>query len=90
MSVPAGLSRDVVRSQFQEAQAQDRHENGHSYSGGLGMASGLLFVERTFENVVAAQSFLEDDCVKWEEARAVKRKLGRRRELPDRPAVVRV
>jgi hypothetical protein len=71
MSIPASLPRTEVTKQFQDAQNQDRYDNGHSYSGGLGMATGLLFEDKTFDNVDMASNYLVEACVKWEEARAV-------------------
>lgn len=75
ISIPASLPRQEVTKQFQQAQDQDRYENGHSYSGGLGMASGLKFEDKTFPSVREAEDYLMDACVKWEEARAVKHQM---------------
>lgn len=72
LSLPATLSEAEVQTKFAEAQDQDRYENGHSYSGGLGMASGLIFKDQTFPNVIEAEAFLDATCVKWQEALAVK------------------
>jgi len=62
-----------VRAIFEAAQEQDRHENGHCYSGGFGMATGLTF---SHSNVVytesGAEAFLVDNCEKWEDALAVR------------------
>lgn len=72
MSVPATLRRDQVESEFEKAQDQDRYENGHSYSGGFGMATGLKFHERAFDNAAAADDYLVDAAQKWADAIAVK------------------
>ena len=75
MSVPASKTEAEVRAEFQRAQDDDRYENGHSYSGGFGMATGLKFEGGpVFGNVVDAERHLQEHCVKWEEARAVKHK----------------
>jgi hypothetical protein len=62
-----------IKAKFAEVQENDRYENGHSYSGGFGMASGLEFVR---PNVVFtekdAATWLEDNCQKWEAALAVR------------------
>lgn len=72
MSLPGNLSREEVEKRFAEAQDQDRYENGHEYSGGFGMASGLTFEYRTFSSDDAAYDFLDETCRKWENAIAVK------------------
>ena len=73
MSVPTSHSREAVRQQFRAAQDADRYENGHSYSGGFGMATSLLFVEGLlFPSVTEAEHYLQEHCVKWEDAQAVK------------------
>jgi hypothetical protein len=67
-----GTPAEVKRT-FEDEQARDRHENGHSYSGGFGMASGLTFAR---PNVVFteedAYNWLFQNCEKWEAALAVK------------------
>lgn len=73
MSVPARFSEAEVRKQFEEAQDQDRYDNGHSYSGGFGMATGLKFIGGpVYGNVDDADKYLQDACQKWEEALAIK------------------
>ena len=64
-----------IAEKFRKDQEQDRYENGHSYSGGIGMASGLRF-ESAFEadDEEAAETWLDEHCVKWEDAVAVKLK----------------
>jgi hypothetical protein len=62
-----------VKRVFEQVQEEDRYENGHSYSGGFGMANGLTFVR---PNVVFtekdAEAWLDANCQKWEAALAVK------------------
>ena len=61
-----------IEKQFKAAQDEDRYENGHSYSGGLGMAPGLEFPRvPTFENEGDADQWLADNAVKWENALGV-------------------
>jgi hypothetical protein len=72
MSVKDG-SRDNIRKLFEAAQDKDRYENGHSYSGGFGMADGLKFDERSpFAGAREAEAWLDENCVKWENAIAVR------------------
>lgn len=72
MSVPATLTRKDIQKQFSEAQEQDRYENGHSYSGGFGMADGLAFRDNpTFPDCAAAEAWLSDNAQKWNAAIAV-------------------
>lgn len=62
-----------ARKAFEAAQDQDRYENGNSYSGGLGMASGLHFNdEPRFLTEDEADGWLSDNASKWEAAEAVK------------------
>lgn len=65
------LNKSEVERQFKSEQERDRHENGHSYSGGMGMAKGLNFESKTFENGEQACNYLEVTCKKWGPAIAV-------------------
>jgi hypothetical protein len=61
-----------VKAQFEDEQAQDRHENGHSYSGGFGMARGLVFPKTApFPGEETASAWLDENCQKWGPAVAV-------------------
>jgi hypothetical protein len=71
MTVVGTLTRNAVKEAFERAQESDRYENGHSYSGGFGMATGLEFEDKTFERYDDASSWLEENCNKWESAKAV-------------------
>ena len=58
-----------IKSQFEAEQDSDRHENGHSYSGGLGMAPGLTIDDsKTYDSEENAYDYLIDKCQKWENA----------------------
>jgi hypothetical protein len=73
MRLDGKLTTIEATREFHAAQDQDRYENGHMYSGGFGMATGLI-VDRpghTFERETAAAAYLHDACQKWEEARMV-------------------
>lgn len=72
MTLPGTLTRKEVRDRFELVQDQDRHENGHSYSGGFGMAEGLEFRENKFSTVNDAVEWLHDNAQKWEAALAVR------------------
>ena len=72
LTMPGTLTRIEVRSRFTDAQDQDRHENGHSYSGGIGMATGLEFREDKFPSIDAATDWLCDQAEKYEDALAVR------------------
>lgn len=66
--------RDQVKARkiFADKQASDRYENGHSYSGGIGMANGISFLpDHPFTDVDAADDWLSDNAEKWEAALAV-------------------
>ena len=64
-------TRNEVKAEFDKAVDQSRYEDGHSYSGCIGMAIGLIFEEKTFDDERAAADFLSEVCEKWKEARCV-------------------
>lgn len=68
------LSKAEVKAKFEAIQDADRHDNGHSYSGGLGMTSGLTFVDKqpTFATVDLALNWIQDEAEKWENALCVR------------------
>jgi hypothetical protein len=72
MTLSGSLSAAEVQEKFSRAQDDDRYENGHSYSGGFGMADGLEFETKEFENADAAYAWLDENCRKWKAAKAVK------------------
>lgn len=74
MSLPGNLSRKEVSGKFAAAQDRDRYENGHSYSGGFGMACGLKFGDGagSFQSCDAADDWLEEHTDKWSAAIAVR------------------
>ena len=75
MSLDGHLTKAQVTSAFESEQDQDRYENGHSYSGGFGMATGLIFeTGGAYPNHDAAYEYLDQNCQKWGEARAVRYK----------------
>lgn len=68
----ASTDKKIVEDAFDDAQSTDRYENGHSYSGGFGMATGLAFmVNEKFTSDDAADEWLEENAQKWGEALAV-------------------
>jgi hypothetical protein len=72
MTVPGSASREDVVKAFDQAQDQDRYENGHNYSGGFGMARGLTFESHTFYSRETAEEWLDRNAQKWESAIAVR------------------
>ena len=84
MRLDGDLDRKAVEDRFRQEQEQDRYENGHSYSGGIGMATGLEFRPtacaghaRPFPHLSDATEWLEENAEKWEAALAVRAKDGR-------------
>jgi hypothetical protein len=63
--------RASVKKQFEKLQENDRHENGHSYSGGFGMATGLEFAGYIATNESEAAIWLDAHCEKRETAKAI-------------------
>jgi hypothetical protein len=71
MQVPGDKTWNEVTDLFADVQDQDLYENGHSYSGGFGMARGLKRVNQTFDSSRMAERWLQENAQKWEEALAV-------------------
>ena len=65
------LTTAQVKLRFADDQDQDRAENGGSYSGGIGMAQGLVFVDKKFASINAAREWLDDNAEKFGPAIAV-------------------
>ena len=64
--------KTLIREQFEQIQEQDRYENGHSYSGGFGMAHGIEFLASpSFEAQEEADAYLAEHAEKWGPALAV-------------------
>lgn len=73
MTMPSDKTQAQVTADFEKIQEQDRYENGHSYSGGFGMANGIKFpTAPKFERDSDATEWLSEHCQKWEEAKAVR------------------
>lgn len=65
--------KNSVHANFQEEQEIDRYENGHCYSGGIGMAEGIRFLDdKQFGSVQEAEEWLIDEAQKWGPALAVR------------------
>ena len=65
--------KSTVWQLFQEEQEQDRYENGHCYSGGIGMAEGIRFLDdKKFGSVEEAEDWVVDQAQKWGPALAVR------------------
>jgi hypothetical protein len=50
---------------FRQEQEPDRYDNGHSYSGGFGMTTGLEFAKQTFTDETTATDWLEGLASAW-------------------------
>ena len=73
MEMDGNLSEYEVRAKFLLVQDNDRYENGHSYSGGFGQATGLKFSKHSvFGNAQRAREWVEGIVEKWEEALCVR------------------
>ena len=75
--MPGNIDRKIIEARFRDMQEQDRYENGHSYSGGWGMATGLEFRRETFETLSDAYEWLGEHAEKWGPALAIRAKDGR-------------
>ncbi|MDX5370347.1 MAG: hypothetical protein LPL29_13325 [Alphaproteobacteria bacterium] len=74
MVVRGDLPHKEVKAKFEAEQDQDRYENGHMYSGGLGMAHGLTFRDDVapFKTMDEAYEWVETEAEKWGPALAVR------------------
>ena len=61
-------TEEEVRKRFAELQDNCRYENGHSYSGGIGMLAGVSrkVYQTTTED--SAIDYIEENCEKWGQA----------------------
>lgn len=68
------LTEAQVKEKFENEQSVDRFENGHSYSGGFGMLTGVKFVKqgKVFKSISAAEDYISENQEKWGAAFAVK------------------
>lgn len=64
--------KETLQSAFDGRVQESRYEDGNSYSGEIGMATGLIIEDLEFASYDEAFAWLDDHCIKWEEARAVK------------------
>jgi hypothetical protein len=61
----------TIKAQFKSYQDEAAHDDGHSYSGRLNMCPGLDITTQTFETYDEAEEWLDENCKKWENAKAV-------------------
>jgi hypothetical protein len=57
--------KKVVSDRFEDIIEQDRYENGHSYSGSIGMCDGFKFSDTLFDSELSAEEWLEENARKW-------------------------
>ena len=55
----------LIMDRFARMQKEDLYENGHSYSGGIGMCDGITNTRKKFEDEDEAEEWLEDNAQKW-------------------------
>lgn len=65
-------TKEDVQKHYEEARERDLYENGHSYSGGLGMTPGLSFDTYEAPNADEATLWLDKHCNKWDNAVAIR------------------
>ena len=65
-AVKSKRNQNNIQDLFRSEQESDLHENGHSYSGGIGMLDGRIRWEsRTFKTEDEAYEYLSDKHQKW-------------------------
>jgi hypothetical protein len=70
------LSFPEVVKAFINLQDTDRYENGHSYSGGFGMASGISYRNENFPTIEEGIAWLSEHTEKWDNALCIKAGVG--------------
>ncbi len=66
------LSETQLKQRFASDQASDRIENGNSYSGTIGMLTGLFVETKVFEDEQKANDYVLEHTNKWGPGLAVK------------------
>jgi hypothetical protein len=69
-------NKEAVEKAFENAQQDDRYENGHSYSGGFGQFTGIEFHDKEFASRREAEDYIDIKGNKWGPAIAVRFKDG--------------
>ena len=59
---------DKAKAMFEKDQESDRYENGHCYSGGIGMLDSISNKVHVFTNQDGAVRFVADNAQKFEDA----------------------
>ena len=75
-SVYKGTYKQALK-EFNADCEQSRHEDGHSYSGGMGMFPGVQKLSKEFNSEDEARDWIEEHHSKWDSAFAVQFKNGR-------------
>lgn len=67
------LTKKAIEKLWNNAVEESLYENGHSYSGCIGMlGSGVSWVEKEFPTEIEADDYLSDKHEKWNKAMGVK------------------
>ena len=62
-------TRSDIEKLFAGDQKQSAYEDGHSYSGQIGvMPTGISWVDKTFESYNEAENYILENHEKWDEA----------------------
>jgi hypothetical protein len=72
VSYQGDLQPKEVKNKFENDQVDDRHNNGNSYSGTIGMLDGLKIEQRIFDNESQARTYILDNTSKWGPGLAVR------------------
>lgn len=81
---PGEYTTAQVETAFELDQRNSRYENGNSYSGDIGCISGLEITSKVFDSIKEAETYLENNTEKWQDAKAVRFR-NVRRECLKRP-----
>jgi hypothetical protein len=69
---PRGETPEEIRKEFYAKQEELCEEQGRdAYAGHLGICPGLDIEDKVFNSEQEAEEYLEDNCIKWENALAV-------------------
>jgi len=66
------LTKEQITDHIEAAIEHSRYMDGNSYSGEIGMATGVIVQADVFDDHDAAYEYLEETCIKFHEAKAVR------------------
>lgn len=71
-TIKDSLGRERITEMWNAAVEESLYEDGHSYSGGIGMLEGpITWVDKNFSSYEEAEEYIDENHEKWDPAMAV-------------------